>query len=267
MTLPNFIIIGAMKTGTTSLHRYLEQHPDVCVSSIKETDFFLGEEAFAHGLDWYESLFERDVAAVGEASPNYTKRHLWSAVPERIAAVVPDVKLIYVVREPIERLVSHYIHNYSHGRENRSIDKALMEEPGYLLTSSYAHQLDPFIERFGVDRILVLDSADLDQSTATSMRTVFDHLSVTNRIADRLEYERHHSSDGKRRRSIVDRRIPIKKVRGLLRLVLPRALTDPRPIGRPEISATTHDMLVERLRPDIDRFRSLTGKPFAEWSV
>ncbi len=128
-----------MKGGTTSLHRYLGSHSEVCISRRKETDYFLGRREYQRGLSWYSSQFNRHATALGEASPNYTKRHLWAGVPERIAQTLPEVRLIYVVRDPIERIVSHYVHNYAHGREKRRFSKAVTSGSNYVKTSMYAY--------------------------------------------------------------------------------------------------------------------------------
>ena len=116
MTLPTFLIIGAMKGGTTSLHRYLRQHPEVFMPARKELNFFLDEYTgppidppeernWSRGIAWYKHQFA-DVArerAVGEASANYSRYPTYPGVAESIAAVVPNVRLVYLVRNPIDR--------------------------------------------------------------------------------------------------------------------------------------------------------------------
>ena len=122
MTLPTFLIIGTMKGGTTSLHRYLRQHPDVFMPEQKELNFFLDEYAgrpidppeernWSRGLTWYERQFAgaEDERAVGEASANYTRYPTYPGVAERIAKIVPEMKLIYLMRNPIDRVLSHYL--------------------------------------------------------------------------------------------------------------------------------------------------------------
>ncbi|MEM9772050.1 MAG: sulfotransferase domain-containing protein, partial [Cyanobacteria bacterium P01_D01_bin.73] len=99
--LPSFVIIGAMKGGTTSLHRYIASHPNVVTSSIKETDFFRSAKDYSKGIDWYESLFEGSGTYAFEASTNYTMRHKFPGVPERMHSVLPNAKLIYLLRDPI----------------------------------------------------------------------------------------------------------------------------------------------------------------------
>jgi len=108
--LPNLIIIGAMKCATTSLHYYLNLHPQISMSEEKELDFFIHKNNWHKGIEWYKTNFTGNASVYGESSPNYTKYPFFNGVPERMHAVVPDAKLIYVVRDPIERIISHYIH-------------------------------------------------------------------------------------------------------------------------------------------------------------
>src|ERR687891_2907647 len=107
--LPNLLIIGAQKWGTTSLHAYLDLHPDVHMSAEKELDFFIADRGWRNGPDWYARRFRDDAAVRGEASPNYTAWPVWDGVPERAASLVRGARLVYLVRDPIERLESHYL--------------------------------------------------------------------------------------------------------------------------------------------------------------
>lgn len=117
--LPDIIIIGAMKGGTTSLYHYLASHPDVVASRDKETDFFRSRKHFSKGIEWYRQQFRGAGTHALEASPNYTKRHKFRGVPRRMHSVLPEAKLVYVLRDPVERIISHYMHNRHHGRETR----------------------------------------------------------------------------------------------------------------------------------------------------
>ncbi|HVM40035.1 MAG TPA: hypothetical protein VM618_04550, partial [Acidimicrobiia bacterium] len=100
--LPDFVIVGSMKSGTTSLFQYLGLHPGVGLPARKELDFFVAHRNWRRGEGWYRSQFApvADGLVTGESSPNYTMRHLFPGVAERMAAVVPDARLLYVVRDP-----------------------------------------------------------------------------------------------------------------------------------------------------------------------
>src|SRR5436190_12136822 len=100
--LPHFVVIGAMKAGTTSLWHYLRAHPRVYMPRIKELRYFQKGGALSRGLAWYEAQFAAAEPGqlAGEASPGYTKYPHQTGVPERMAAVIPDARLVYVVRDP-----------------------------------------------------------------------------------------------------------------------------------------------------------------------
>ncbi|MDA8347687.1 MAG: sulfotransferase, partial [Pseudomonadota bacterium] len=149
---PNLFIIGAMKSGTTSLHEYLDTHPQIAMSREKEPGYFVEELSLRKGEDWYLSLFEQDARYqyVGESSTHYTKLPLYRGVPERLFRFNPDARLIYIMRDPFDRVISHYWHavrDVHHGGELRPLLKAVQECPDYLCFSDYAMQLEPYIER------------------------------------------------------------------------------------------------------------------------
>ncbi|MEM7356645.1 MAG: sulfotransferase domain-containing protein [Acidobacteriota bacterium] len=123
--LPDFLIIGAQKCGTTSLFRLLEAHPSFAMSTPKEVHFF--SEHFRRGTDWYREHFPpaRSDQQVGEATPLYL---FWPACLERISALLPNARLVVLLREPGARAYSHYHHEVALGREQRGFEQALDEE-------------------------------------------------------------------------------------------------------------------------------------------
>src|SRR5918992_682833 len=126
--LPNLIVIGAQKCGTSALHHYLHLHPDICMSAQKELNFFVESKNWSKGLAWYESNFRgKDGKAkiYGEASPDYTGYPAAPGVPARMHSIVPDAKLILMVRHPVDRIISQYIHLRGSGVETRSLSEAL----------------------------------------------------------------------------------------------------------------------------------------------
>ena len=115
-----------MKSGTSSLRDYLRDHPEVFIPPEEELHYFVEGINWKQGLDWYRARFADagDAIAVGEKSPTYTMHPEHPGVPERIAALLPEVRLIYVVRHPIERIKSHYVHQFERGQEG------LSDQPG-----------------------------------------------------------------------------------------------------------------------------------------
>ena len=179
-SLPNLIIIGARKSGTTSLHGYLGQHPDVFMSKPPELHFFDDEAHWAQGLDWYSSFFETatDVAIRGEKTPMYSTYPHRTGIPARVASVVPDAKLIYLMRDPIARVRSQYVAAVVHGIETKPFAEAVTEQSNYTNLSRYAMQLEQWLKHFDREQILLLTSEQLWRSHEPTMAEVFRFLGV-----------------------------------------------------------------------------------------
>jgi hypothetical protein len=158
---PNLFVIGAMKCGTTSLHQYLAHHPDVFMSEPKEPGFFVQELNWSKGLDWYLGLFAHSHGArvLGESSTHYTKLPSYRGVADRIRTFNPDARLVYLMRDPLQRIESHYWHNVRNlhrEAERREFTEAVAQDPEYLAFSDYAMQLEPYLAAFPRDQIRVL---------------------------------------------------------------------------------------------------------------
>jgi hypothetical protein len=159
--LPDWLIIGAMKSGTTSLAAYLREHPGCFVAPEKEVHFFDYEFRWAFGADWYRQRFRGAGSLLaGEATPSYMHR---PEVPARIASVVPDAKLIAILRDPVDRAYSQYWHHRREGREEREFLDAVEDpELDYLGRGRYLEQLERICEHFPREQLLVLLFDDLD---------------------------------------------------------------------------------------------------------
>ncbi|MDP8961819.1 MAG: sulfotransferase [Actinomycetota bacterium] len=176
--LADFIIIGAMKAGTSSLASYLASHPDVFVTNPKEPDFFIAGANWERGLHWYAQLFTqaKEGALLGEASTSYTKHPICTGAPARIRATVPDARLIYLLRDPIDRVVSHYRHELLRGRETRPLITALDQDERYLAPSRYGAQLERYLDHFDSSQLLVLYSEDLLDRREETVRKALIHI-------------------------------------------------------------------------------------------
>jgi Sulfotransferase domain len=176
--LPTFLLIGAMKSGTTTLYWYLAQHPDVFMPALKEPNFF--NDHWHRGVGWYERLFAGAGAAVarGEASVRYTSFPNDPECPSRIAAVVPDVRLLFLAREPVDRIRSHYLHEVAALRERRPLERAVRENPIYLDRSRYAMQLERYLQHFPREQLLVLRAEDLFRAPLDVLPRVFTFLGL-----------------------------------------------------------------------------------------
>jgi hypothetical protein len=156
MTKPDFIIIGAMKSATSTLHSQLELQPGIFMTTPKEPNFFSDEAIFNKGFEWYESLFDgaADGDLCGESSTHYTKLPDHPKACERIAAYLDKPKFIYVMRHPIDRLVSHYTHQWTENVFKCDINDAIEQYEELIAYSSYSRQLEPYFKAFGRDAIL-----------------------------------------------------------------------------------------------------------------
>ncbi|UJA20995.1 sulfotransferase [Thermoleophilia bacterium SCSIO 60948] len=267
--LPNMVIIGVQKCGTTALHSYLARHPEISMSKPKELDFFISGEGgrWEQGLDWYRERFDPSTPVRGESSPNYTADPKFPGVAERMARTIPDAKLIFMVRDPIDRVRSNYVHTYSNRVESRPIEQAVLDPASeYLARSRYHHQLSIYLEHFPSEQILVLEQDELSHNNRETLPRVFRFLGVRDDVwRDAFEKRRLESSSRRRRTALgnqVAKRVSMKRWRGI---------RDRRPFSkpfeRPEISDELRARIADALRDDITRFRELTGRSFENWSV
>ncbi len=293
--LPNLVVIGAMKCGTSALHSYLALHPEIAMSARKELDFFVdgeiaqgadlafdeedlrvehtGEHNWSRGRGWYERQFSDRAPVRGESSPSYTAP--WNpAVAERMAEVLDRPKLVFLVRDPLERSVSNYEHQRALGRERRTIDEALRNFNGpYVARSRYALAIAPFLERFPRDDLLVLTQEELRERRRATVGSVYRFAGVDDSFwspaVERERYGGEAKGGGARlaRRiagrpgAAVARRLPDGVKWRLERLLSRRAAAERQaldPVLRGELAAF--------LREDVARFAAAVGRDFPDWS-
>jgi hypothetical protein len=189
---PNLFLIGAMKSGSTTLHELLAEHPQICMSEPKEPCYFVDPgllkdmwpEMWRMGF-WkseaaYLELFKAKPEAIylGESSTDYSKLPKVAGVVERLAAYNPEAKIVYIMRDPVERSISHYWHMAEHRGETRGPMEAILNDPHYTDVSNYAMQLRPYLERFGRERIHVLTFEELTRTPLPTVKRVFAWLGV-----------------------------------------------------------------------------------------
>jgi hypothetical protein len=275
--LPTFFVIGAAKAGTTSLHLYLGEHPDIEMSRVKEPQIFAGADC-AERLAEYDGLFPGEAPQRGESSAVYSQHPRWPGVPERIAEHVPDARFVYLVRDPVERAIAHWAQHVADRKEERSLEDALAdwERPDslYLCPSRYATQLGRYLECFESERILVVDQRDLLEDRVATVARVLGFLGVDSsfrspRFAEEMNPGAEKRADtgfGERLRATPGferaRRLPLPDPvrRGLRGLVS-------KPVQREELDPVLRERIERSLRDEVARLREHTGQAFASWSV
>ncbi|APZ52879.1 sulfotransferase family protein [Salipiger abyssi] len=207
--MPNLFVIGASKSGSSALHAYLRPHPEICMSREKEPCFFveqgeleaawpiMARQPCSHDWEAYLDLWKgagEGVRYRGEGSVYYSQAPHRSGVPARIAAAVPDARIIYTVREPVSRAVAHYWQRFKEFQDPLPLDRAVRENPLYRDTSDYALQMGEYLKHFDRSQIFVLVAEDLRARRRETLAEVIAWLGL-----DPYEYqeseitERHKS--------------------------------------------------------------------------
>lgn len=293
MVLPNFLLIGAAKCGTTSLAHYLDQHPEIFMSPEKEPRFFAEEfhTKFANGpvrkgsirpimtLSEYELLFQ-DVTtekAIGEASTEYI---FFEETPKRIKALIPDVKLIAVLRNPIERAFSAYCYQRRDSVETLSFEQALEDEdrrrkeywrPGWLYKTAgyYYQQVSRYYEFFEPDQFRIYLFEELNQYPMEMLKDIFMFLEVNSSFqgdlsrkniseipknAD-LNYLLSNQSPFYPLREYIPE--PVKK--------LLREVKNKNRVPKPKLSEDLKKKLLTEYKDDILKLQDLICKDLSNW--
>lgn len=236
-----------MKCGTTALHRYLDSHPEIAMTDWKELNFFIGGDKPPHdrvddwwqtgqwhrGVEWYATQFDERVPVKGESSPGYTSPDHAHAAAARMADVVPGVRLLYLVRDPVQRAVSQYRHHRRDGAERRPVGEAVLDPASqYLSRSRYLERLGPFLDRFPLDQLHIIVQERLSADPRRELEQVYAHV----------------GADPSRARTVSRLR--------------PEPDRDARPLPAKLVAA-----IRERLVDDVSRLRRLMGDDLPEWSV
>lgn len=275
--LPNLIIIGAHKAGTSSLHYYLGLHPDIFMSRFKELNFFVAEHNWTRGPGWYRSQFPAQAVILGESSPLYADYPASGGVPARMHSVIPDARLIYLVRDPVERILSHYTHWFAVRQENDALSDVLARPPAlssYINRSLYHAQLQQYLPYYDLKDILVVASEDLRDRRRQTMSGIFRFLGVDVTFDSPRFHRLKHQGSEKRRLSPLGRAVHDASYRHMnplspaVQRLLTRWLEIPlsRPFARPELTDGLRLRLQDALYPDAERLRALTGLTLSDWS-
>ena len=258
--LPGVVCIGAQKCGTTALYRRFEAHPECSViPGFKEPHFFVDEGPWpignwGRGVDWYEALFP-PAAVAADVCPSYSGSPIYPGAADRASRVVPDALVVYLVRDPIERIASHWMHFSSRGYERRPFAEAVLA-PGadneYLAASRFGTQLALWLEHYPPERALVLHQEALSEERDDEL---WERLGLAPPAApaERLNVSAEMSEPR-----------ALDRFAGPLRGAIPARFRR-RGLQRPEIGPEVRERLHEQLDADIQRFHALSEVRLEGW--
>jgi hypothetical protein len=276
--LPNTFIIGAQKSGTTALHRLLAAHPDVYFPAApQEIHFFDLDENFLKGIAWYEALF-RDWGGqriVAQTSPLY---FFQAAVPGRMRQLVPEAKLIVILRNPVDRAYSHYWHSVKHGVETLTFEEAIQQESrrmqeglesrrnfSYLSRGRYAEQFRRFLENYPAQRILPLRFDDLAGDLQSLFARCSDFLGIPAHGFSSLRKERAVRNAARMPRSRAVQAVSKRIGRRLPWLQRRIDKFNLAPAPYPPMKPETRRLLQAYFREEVREIAALTGLGLAHW--
>ncbi len=278
--MPSLIIIGGLKCGTTSIHHYLGLHPEIQMSKPKELNFFVSELNWDLGLDWYASRFDDRFAVRGESSPHYTNLPRYTDVAERIHRHCPDARLIYMVRDPIKRVLSHWVHATGAGYETRALEPTLSAaDTAYVARSLYWMQLQPYLEQFERDQIEVITQEELQGERTETMRRAFRFAGVDETFNSEQfdrEWEKSSAKQGDKYQ-FMERLIKLPGFRSFdrnfdrlpesMRWIVEKVVHDPEaaPAPKPKLPDEVFETLRGRFGEDVAALQRFAGRDFAGW--
>lgn len=276
----HLLVIGAQKAGTQSLAHYLAAQPRVSVTP-QELNYFSDDRVWARGFDWYRQHItdaaKPDAQVFGETSPTYAMRLAYPDAAHRIAATLPQARLVYLLRDPIERMRSAYQHALASGWERRPMREALLADDTYLDVSRYAAQLQCYAEVLPRDQVLLLESAQLRLDRNAVVAKVLRFAGLGDAPVPVPDTDRNVSATRRVPRAwsvrvgdaVIRRdwgaRVPKRLVRAREResWLLTRRF---RP-EEVEMSGELRRELAQRLRPDAADLRAWMGDDFHAWGL
>lgn len=275
---PNFLVIGAPKSATTSLCYQLGRHPEVFFSRPKETFFFCYDEVYEkRGWKWFESLFDgaEGYKAIGEGSTINANLGTYPNALPRIVEHLPDAKIIYIVREPVRRIESYWVELHSQGIITTPFNQAVREDPQLLDTSLYWKQLSAYRKHFADEKILLLFFEDFKKDADAVLKRCFSFLGVDPSVSLEGADKPHHVTQDRNRdlwlTNVLRRRLPgfftirnsvPKPIREGAKRLLKRPI-DTNLEWDPNVLA----WVVDQLRDDSAAFLAHAGKPPTFWDL
>ena len=264
--LPDFVIIGAMKCATSTLHDQLAMQPGLFMSTPKEPCFFSNNDVWGKGLQWYSSLFAnaKEGDLCGESSTHYTKLPTYPQTLDRMQATIPHAKLIYVIRHPIDRLISHYIHDWSENLIRDSVNDAIHGYPDLVNYSRYAMQIQPFLDTYGPDKVLLVFFERMTAKPQLEFERICQFLKYSGNPKWETDHATNISEKRLRKSSLRDAIVLNPLVTMLRRRLVPQSFRDSiktrwQMKERPKISDENQNLLERVFDEDLMNLSGLMG--------
>ncbi len=259
-----------MKSATSSLHNYLSLHPRISVSTPKELNFFVEPRYSELGMEWYRSQFSTpaDALVAGESSVNYTKRKQFPGVAARMHSHIPDARLVYVLRDPLKRIESHWVHLVGSGKWRDDFASAISDpESSHLIDAScYWAQLSEYLKYYDPSQIKLISYEDLARDPGAVVSDTLEFIGLDRDFEHPSIGEKIHQSSRKVRPNRLGLLVWDDKVlQRRLRRRVPWLVG--RPIAKPVWDEAVRARVVDYLRPDIEKLREFAGRDFEEWSI
>jgi hypothetical protein len=284
----DFFIVGVPKAGTTSLYHYLNEHPQIEMSSKKEPDFFsdaaIQKQAMYYGKnridteEKYNRLFntQKQNVIFGEASVSY---FFYPTIAKDIKEYNTAAKIIIILRNPIDRAFSHYLMDYRLGLVTDSFEDVINKKSKhknaqlfyqqYVELGEYATQLKRYFDAFEKENILLLDYEDFERDVASTMRLVYSFLKI--RVDFSADINQKHNVFTIPKNKLVHFLYSSQIIRNILVLIFPNNIRKAIRIimfkkdEKPELSEETRNYLKDYFSNDVRLLGSLTGKDYSRW--
>lgn len=270
---PNFIIVGGKKCGTTSIASILRGHPDVFVPELKEVHFFDYESKVARGIPYYETFFAdaTNEKVIMDVSPNYM---YVGNVPERIKTLTPDVKLIFFLRNPVNRAYSHYWDHVRRQAEPLDFENALERKNSYIEKSLYHKHLIRFFSVFDKNDILLLKSEEFFDSPQSCLEKLAAFLEISPRAFKEIRMKENYSRlprSASLEKFFLSSGPVIRTIRKLTPAGIKKSIKtldeklNMKKFKPSPMSAGTKEMLMKKFASDINELEKLSSLDLRQW--
>ncbi len=282
--MPEFIIIGAAKSGTTALYEYLVEHPDVFMSPIKEINFFAWDSSGVKSIfgnkpnnyfpvksiSKYQGIFAKAKAGkvCGEASPLYLES---ATAAKKIHEAIPNAKIIVILRNPADRAFSDYCMQIRHSYTEKSVEEGLAPDSHSVQGGNYYTMLKQYYDIFPSENILVLKFEDLKNNPGKQAQKLFGFIGVNDTFLP--DFDKRHNTGGYPRNMFINKILAVASRRETMKWLTPNWLVQfikRRREGNwadlPEFPPELRSQLVDSYKDEVGKLSQLTGLNFEEWN-